>query len=327
MATRHGRRTEPLRARRNDPDLKLPGVEDVVELDRVPWATTYRVRDAASQRVVHVQVLNTDEVSHESATRYLDEQGVLASLSDHPHIVTVHGHGRTDDGRPYVALDEAPNRTVLDLIRASHTGPEVLSIAIQAAGALESVHRGGFTHGALRPEALHVVDDRVVLSDFGLTHLTPDDRDRIQMLYWYSAPELRRGVLPSPANDQYSLAATIHYLMSGFAPADLATIDQTADGASTCLDLTPYGAPEMLTKVLRTALAVRPEQRWKDVEDFGRALQEVEIWIGVPVTTMQIATPTTQIEPTWPRPAPKAFEEVPLGGAPLSVDNPPNSTR
>lgn len=325
MPMKRGRRTEPLRADRQTSDLKIPGVEDVVEVERHPWATTFRVRDAASSKVVRVRVVNTDEVSDASATRYLDEQSVLASFGDHPHIVTVHGHGRTEDGRPFVALDEAPDRTALHLIRESHTGPEVLSMAIQAAGALESVHRGGFTHGALRPEALHVIDDHVVLGDFGLTHLTPDDRDRIQALTWYSAPELRRDLLPTPATDQYSLAATIHYLLCGHEPADPTTVDQTAADAHTCLDLSAYGAPEMLTKVLRKALAIRPEQRWLDVEDFGFALQEVEIWLGLPLTIMHITTPTTRVEPTWPPAPPKPPRQQPTGGAPLVVDQPPHS--
>lgn len=312
-------------------ELQLPGVEDVVELRRRAWATIYRVRDTATSKVVDVHVLHPEAVSPQAAQRYLEEQSSLASLCDHPHIVTVHGSGRTADARPFVAVDEAPDRNALDLVRGSHTGAQVLSLAIQAAGALESVHRGGFTHGNVHPESMHLLDDRVVLSDFGLTHLTDHDR-RAQELDWHVAPELHAGELATPESDQYSLAASIHYLISGRPPLGPASIDMTSPMPTTCLDLAPFGAPDALTNVLSRALAVRPEQRWLDTEDFGRALQEVEIWIGTPVTPMTIDTPSDQVQPTWPAKPPKPLlvDPAPTNGAPAapthSTSAPTNST-
>src|SRR5437867_621209 len=144
-------------------------------------------------------------------------------MATHPILVSVYGHSATAAGEPYVVTEVTTEATVAD--RAGNpppmTGPEVLRLGIRAAGALESVHRGGVVHGDLRSSSIVLQPNgEPSIADVGLVTLTganvaasTDPRD-----LEYGSPELLDGQYATPATDQYSLGAVLYQLLAG-APA------------------------------------------------------------------------------------------------------------
>jgi serine/threonine protein kinase len=70
-------------------DLRIPGLEDVVEVGRGGFATVYRAYQPAFRRTVAVKVLNARDLDERSAERFRRECQAMGLLSEHPSIVTI----------------------------------------------------------------------------------------------------------------------------------------------------------------------------------------------------------------------------------------------
>jgi WD40 repeat protein/DNA-binding SARP family transcriptional activator/serine/threonine protein kinase len=104
---------------------------------------------------------------------------------------------------------------------------------------LAHAHRQGVIHGQLQPSDCLVVDDKVVITGFGLTTPVPNDS---------SAPEVLAGDQPSRQSDIYSFGRLAESLVN-----------------DTRLSL---------IEVFGTASALQPSSRYERVEDFLRAIKQ-----------------------------------------------------
>ncbi|SHN22648.1 Serine/threonine protein kinase [Streptomyces yunnanensis] len=151
----------------------------------------------------------------------------------HPHVVTLHdvltlpapGRLRVGRGRrtrrtwlvmEYVCGGSLEDRPPLPPRRAARVGAQI-------ADALAALHAQGLVHGDVKPGNLVVTPEGLAkLADFGAAHrvggaatLTP--RRPAGYTPDYAAPEVVRG-RPERASDVFSLAATLHHLVTGRPP-------------------------------------------------------------------------------------------------------------
>jgi eukaryotic-like serine/threonine-protein kinase len=194
----------------------LPHFSDLRLQHRSDLTSTYTGHESGTGRLVAVKVLNEDApvFAHEALER---EAAHLALLGGHPNIITLYHHTALADGRPALVLAGCP-ASVADAARAQRLSvPAAVSIAIKIAGALETVHRAGLVHCAVRPEnVLFTEFDEPVLADFGAA-LRPED-DEVLGLHEttaHTAPELLLGDGISAATDVYGLASTLYELVAG----------------------------------------------------------------------------------------------------------------
>jgi serine/threonine protein kinase len=293
----------------SDIDVGIPGIADVVEVARSTAYTTYRVTDTGSGRQVLIKVVHAAGRPPSVVARFGAEQDVLVELASHPNLVSVYGHGTTSGGEEFVVTEMTSATTAADRAAAPPpmTGPEVLRLGVRAAGALESVHRGGVVHGDLRATNVVLGDNgEPGVTDVGLVTLTGasiaatgDPRD-----LEHASPEQLDGQYLTPATDQYSLAATLYRLLAGEAafvrPSDTSVVPVIKRIATDPpADLKGKGVPAAAADVVHKALSKTPAERYPSMQAFGRALQQAEVALGLPITDLTVMTPDTRLPTVW----------------------------
>jgi eukaryotic-like serine/threonine-protein kinase len=152
--------------RRDDP---LPGCTDVEVIASGTCGPILGARELETGRPVAAKV--TQAVPGQLPP----EARALATLGEHPNVVTLHRVVHHDDGRVVLLLDRCDG-SLADVLATSGGLPaaRVVATGIAIGGALETAHRAGLTHGAIRPS--HLLRSRhgeVVLTGFG-SEAAPD---------------------------------------------------------------------------------------------------------------------------------------------------------
>lgn len=275
----------------------LPGYDYVSLLGSGGFADVFLYQQLLPSRKVAIKVLLPDAVNRELIENFRHEANVMAQLSTHPSIVTIYGAAVAPDGRPFLAMEycSKPNLGVR-YRRERFAVPEVLSLGVQIAGAVETAHRAGILHRDIKPANILVTAyNRPALTDFGIATSAGAADDASGMSIPWSPPEaFQDPPRSSPASDVFSLAATLWTLLAGRTPFEL------PGGSNTSVDLIDrsqrgeisplarHDVPPKLETVLASAMDPDPSRRYATAVAFGRALQQVEAEMALPVTPLDV---------------------------------------
>ena len=289
----------------NDDDAPAPpsirGASYQRFIGRGGFSHVYLFRQRQLGRGVAVKVLDR-EVDDRARRRFEAETSLMARMSPHPSVVSVIDAGRAEDGREYIVMEYCPPP---DLGRIARSEPlsveQALKYAIQVAGAVETIHRAGYLHRDIKPSNILLTEyRRPVLTDFGIA--TPIEAQDVEdesggaSPPWAPPEQLRGEEALTLAADVYGLAATVYTMLTGHAPHT----DRAPDGRNDLLSMlqraqagrippiTRPDAPEQLRRVLRTAMAPRPENRFATVLAFARELQQVQRSLGQAPTELDV---------------------------------------
>ena len=311
----------------------VEGVANLRELGREGDSVVYAGTEGDQQ--VHVIVLSDALPDEEDRSDFGAAAAALVRVAEHPSILPTQRHGFTEDGRPYLVV-AGSQVTLADRIGTGGQGwHEVTATGVRLAGALESAHRAGLAHGGITPRSVR-------LSPFGepqlggfLTAIGPggqatgSDFSHVA----YQSPERLEGSGPSIADDVYALSAVLVTLLTGAAPflspSDTSIIPLVKRVASEPPpDLAARGVPEQVARVLQRGMAKRPEERFASVEELGRALQQGQVALGVPMTEMTVlgaprARAVAEDAPTEAIPPAAAAAGAVAGGAAAVAGPPP----
>ncbi|MFZ1179415.1 MAG: serine/threonine-protein kinase, partial [Mycobacterium sp.] len=166
----------------------------------------------------------------EFRARFIREAELAATLW-HPYIVGVLDRGEFN-GRLWISMDYVDGTDAGRLIRERHPGgmPEqdVSEIVTAVADALDFAHDRRLLHRDVKPENILVTASdghrrRVLLTDFGIARKIDDvsnltDANVAMGTISYVAPEQLLGKPLDGRADQYALAATAFYLLTGAPP-------------------------------------------------------------------------------------------------------------
>ncbi|GAA1490011.1 serine/threonine-protein kinase [Brachybacterium sacelli] len=282
------------------PPPRLPGYEYEQMLGSGGFADVFLYRQARPQRRVAIKVLLSN-VLDESVRRQFDaEANVMAQMSTHPSIVTIHQAEVSDDHRPYIVMEYCPRPNYGMRFRKERiTVAEALRVGVQIAGSVETAHRAGILHRDIKPANILVTDySRPALTDFGISIATAkghDVEDSQGMSIPWSPPEFFAD--PPRADvrsDVFSLAATVYSLLAGKTPFERRGQRNTASdlihriAAEPLEPLDRPDVPPELNRVLSIAMAKDPSGRYDTALAFGRGLQQVELALSLPVTQMDV---------------------------------------
>ena len=309
-------------------ELGIDGISDVEEVARTENTTSYRVRDTGTGQLVQLTVIDATDLAPETIERFGQEQRVLAEISSHPNLLTVLGTSRTANGDPFVVTDIPPATTLASRTGGSMpmTGPEVLRVGVRVAGALESAHRGGVVHGDFRPDNVALADNgEPLVTEVGLSAVTgsavghTDDPAHLE----HVSPEVLDGAAPTPASDQYSLAAVLYRLLAGEAafvrPDDTSVIPVIKRIATEpAPDLKAKGVPPAAADAVHTALSKSPAERFPNLQAFARALQQAEVALSLPMTDLTVLTPSAPLATSWGTATPTAAPVPSSSPAPVA---------
>jgi len=276
----------------------LPGYEYVRVLGFGGFADVFLFHQDLPRRDVAVKVLLANRLDDEVRERFTAEANLMAQLSHHPSIVTIHHAGIAPDGRPYLVMEYCSRPGLAERYRNERVGvPEALRIGIRLASAVETAHRAGIVHRDIKPANVLTTDfGWPALTDFGIAG-TIGQRSgaTVGMSIPWSPPEM---LADDPSGDEradvYSLAATLYSLLAGRTPFE---VPGGANGAHDLVarieraPLPPTGRPDVpaeLEAVLARAMAKDPARRYATALEVARALQRVEAALRLPVTTLDL---------------------------------------
>ncbi len=225
----------------------------------------------------------------EFRARFIREAEFAATLW-HPHIVGVLDRGEFN-GRLWISMDYVDGTDAGRLIRERHPGgmPEqdVCEIVTAVADALDFGHDLRLLHRDVKPENILVTASdghrrRVLLTDFGIARRIDDVSNLTDVgvavgTISYVAPEQLLGKPLDGRADQYALAATTFYLLTGAPPfQDSNRAVVVSHHLSTPPPRISERRPELahLDAVLARALAKDPNERYPNCVEFARALTQ-----------------------------------------------------
>lgn len=241
-----------------------------------------------------------------------NREAELAATLWHPHIVGVLDRGEFN-GRLWISMDYVDGTDAGRLVRERHprgmSEPEAVEIVTAVADALDFGHDRRLLHRDVKPENILVTAAdghrrRILLTDFGIARRIDDVSNLTEVnvavgTISYVAPEQLLGKPLDGRADQYALAATTFYLLTGAPPfADSNRAVVLSHHLNTPPPRISERRPELahLDTVLARALAKDPNDRYPNCADFARALTQGP--------AREAATPHPQARPSTPSPVP-----------------------
>ena len=247
--------------------------------------TVYKAFDLALDHDVAAKVIGDAVIAKDGALeRFFGEAKILASLRDHPNVVTVYDFGRIGHQQAYLIMELLVGRTLRQLLESDRRiqPPDALEILEDVASAMTAAHRLRLLHRDLKPENIFLVDSGrgmvAKVLDFGIAKplslaTTVNGRretgDRILLgTLEYMSPEQRRGEPPSKAWDIWSLAVVALEMLSGRPPMSTMTPDVGPWRPGNALkDTLPA-----CVSVFNRALSIDPTERPPDADALVREI-------------------------------------------------------
>jgi len=249
------------------------------------------------RRQVAVKVLLKEWSNDTQRTAFDAEADLMATLGNHPSIVTMYEAGVAPDGRPYLALEYCSRPNLGARYRAERMSlPEAMRTTIQIAGAVETAHRLGILHRDIKPANILVTQfGHPALTDFGISSTVDAASAAEGMSIPWSPPEsFGDPPVSGIATDVWALGATCYTLLAGRTPFEVpGGSNSSADlmGRIATAPLAEIGrgdVPESLERVLRIAMAKRPESRYPTALAFARAVQQVQVELARDMTPIDL---------------------------------------
>ncbi len=269
-------------------------------------------------RKVVIKILHRS-CSEEHVDNFRSEAKLLASLS-HPYILPIFSYGviheRTTFSAnyvPYLVVQFAEQGSLAESFEQQGNRPwsleRVITLAREVAEALDYAHSRNVLHRDVKPANLLQIGSHVLLSDFSVASLIDADASHLSTGLAgspaYMAPEVW-GMHPGRYSDQYALAITCYFLLTGNYP--LRTNERSNVRSwqhlhcyTTPTSLGEYRAdlPLAVNVVLQKAMTKNPHERYPTVHAFALDLLEAsqEITQQLVKPPISVLSPVTRFRP------------------------------
>jgi hypothetical protein len=258
-------------------------------LGRGGFGEVYRAHQSSLGRSVAVKLIRSDVSSDNGSLRRFRREAMALGRLAHPHIVTIHDVGRSDDNAPYIVMEMLKGNTLASVMKDGPLGVErSRAIAIQLADALSAAHEAGVVHRDLSPRNVFVREDTaslrdfVTVLDFGLARLAEGDADSSSAgagTTLYMSPEQVLGEPLTEASDLYSLGLIIYELCAGRRPFDaesspLARLLQHVNAPIVPLQSVNPEVPDELAATVQRLLEKAPDARFASAAEVRDALRQ-----------------------------------------------------
>ncbi|MBN2361009.1 MAG: protein kinase, partial [Deltaproteobacteria bacterium] len=253
-------------------------------LGRGAMGMVFLARDTLLNIQVALKFINPAEAERELLERFKREV-LLARQVTHPGICRIYDI-HEESGHLFISMEYVEGRTLLSLLHERHTLPvaQATEIVRNVCRAVGAAHQHGVIHRDLKPSNIIVRGRcRISVLDFGLAKSAQLEQitgigARVGTVA-YMAPEVLAGEPSSVASDIYSTGVMLYESVAGQLPfpcTDLvALLYQVAHNRLLPVSqFNPNVAPS-LEHAIERALAVKPERRFKTIDELQKALNAV----------------------------------------------------
>jgi Tol biopolymer transport system component/serine/threonine protein kinase len=259
-------------------------------IGRGGMGVVFRARDTKLGRDVALKCpwphMSKDAVARH---RFLREARATSRLA-HPTIVPVY-EVFEDRELPWIAMELVEGRrTLAESLVDGEPLPldQILQHAEDLTDALRAAHTKGILHRDIKPSNVLVgTDGRVRLTDFGLARFiatadrspeAPTDgasdvteEGKVVGTIAYMAPEVLLGGVADPRSDLFSLGVIVYEMCTGraafLASSKYDVYELVLRREPPAIGRFNYEIPRSLERIVRKALAKRPDERYQDARD------------------------------------------------------------
>lgn len=254
----------------------------------------YRAFDERENRAAAIKITASGELPSSPSHRVWRE-GQL----EHPSILKCHGSG-THEGRPYIAIEYADGgmfdtflaqvrRSIPENVRAKERLKDEYIVSMiqrfyDLALALVSIHRGGSSHGNIKPSNIAICTNRnqFKLSDIGASTSSSRDTELELHQIAYRAPETLRNKAENAgeaAADVYALGVVLYEALTLEYPHDAEDAKQyitrvISSRAVPAASRNP-NLPANVESVVMKAVAQDPSDRYQSASEFADDLLRI----------------------------------------------------
>jgi serine/threonine protein kinase len=194
-------------------------------------------------------------------------EGRIAARLQHPNAITVYDVV-DDDGQPWLVMEYLPSRSLAAVLDEQMTLPpqEAARIGAEVATGLVAAHAAGIVHRDIKPANVLLGDDgSVKITDFGISRAVGDvtvtATGMLAGTPAYLAPEVAKGMEPTPASDVFSLGSTLYICVEGHSPFGLSENTLALLHAVAAGKIMPPRQAGPLTALLMRLLRTDPDER------------------------------------------------------------------
>ncbi|MFO0972538.1 MAG: protein kinase [Phycisphaerae bacterium] len=287
-------------ATRREPPSGLAGYEFIGEIHRGGQGVVFKALQKATKRIVAVKVVLRGAFATPRQRARFEREIEIAARLRHPHVVTIHESGMTDDGSLYFVMEYVEGEPLDAYLKRARATPgggltpdDALRVFCKICDAVNYAHQRGIIHRDLKPANILIDalgEPRVL--DFGLAKAVglndPDSDARSARTrtgeflgtFSYAAPEQLRGD-PDQVDtrtDVYALGILLFEMLTGQFPypvdgslsAIIRSITETAPAPPSRL---APGIGEELDTIVVKALAKERERRYQSAGALQRDVQ------------------------------------------------------
>ncbi|MEU2041406.1 serine/threonine-protein kinase [Nocardia niwae] len=247
--------------------------------------TVYLAQHPRLPRLTALKLLKRELYADTGIRRRFEREADLVARLDHPNIVTVFDRG-AEDQQLWISMQYVPGAD------ASCADVDVLApgravqIVTDTAAALDFAHANQVLHRDVKPANILLAKapigqpERVLLTDFGIAGIrgaesTIGSSGTITATLAFGAPEQLIGRPLDDRADQYSLACTLFWMLTGAPPYPganpAAVVNNHLYAPIPLLSRTRPSLPRALDQVLARAMAKRPADRFDSCAEFAAA--------------------------------------------------------
>lgn len=193
--------------------------------------TVYRAEHTITERVVAIKLLHQNLSLDADNLKRFQAEGKTLSQLNHANIVRLLTYGISDEGVPFIVMEELQGETLAAHLQAQgKLKPErIIALAQQLVAALVHAHHVGVIHRDLKPSNIMLIDEgqTVKVTDFGIAKFStattsnpesPTTSGSLKGSPYYMSPEQCRGSHLDGRSDLYALGCIMYQCLTGNVP-------------------------------------------------------------------------------------------------------------
>lgn len=248
------------------------------ELGLGPTGVVFKAADRELGDLVALKLLRPEVVRDSTRFERLKQLVSRARGMRHPNVLSIYDFGEAER-MPFVTGEFVRGMTLTQILERAGKLPPVaaLRVARHIAWGLAAAHGHQVMHGALKPENVLIEGDGTVrVMDFGLSRaaglLTSP-----QANLGYLAPEQLMEREHDSRADFWSFGAVIFHVLTGKPPLEGESLEALRLEAGREPDVASaiHDAPQGLVDVVVQCLKTNPEDRYPQVDQLLRTLEEI----------------------------------------------------
>lgn len=228
----------------------------------------YRALDLVSGKRCAIKMLRAASLGQAALCQQFENEARLLGQQLHPAVIAAQAFDIDEEGRPFIVLELLDGEDLASYLRRQGrlSVQQACRIVKQVANALSHLHQLGVVHCSIIPTSLFLTWPR--------RDANPGDALTVKLCDFETAKSLEQC---DPEVDQFGLAATAYFMLSGRAPFAFESVLEMqmrlCRDSPQLLSLSYADIPEPVARFIQRALSNRQEEHFPSIAEFSQAFE------------------------------------------------------